>query len=483
MTHERSWGQLADELEGLKAVEPLRAQWHAYVGSENHGIWILRPDRGRAEQVHASFTLIAVHIIEKLGIPPIPVPKSVEHCPHWAEYCGAEEEIARRAGRVRDLSDAVPYGLDTIDWDAVDPCTRAFLEVLRRESRAFRIKSNGTEGFKGKTYPTVSGSIDDLCGAAAAYCKRRARDEIGAHLGRRLENDGTAACSVDHGSEQATASVLQDTKLMSVEIDPSGVDPTDPPKITFVLGGIPSSFKAGVPGLKQQFEFSSKALPDGPDELKREVGNLAHTAITALTRGSSVPQSKPEDWLDRLKQFDYDIESMEQLLIASEQHLDALVLNALAVGNREQSLLLKEIETRFSELRAQFFKLPDSGAHHLHEPVSSPAGTEETSAPCELVVAPGDPEKSNLTEPHPAALSDGFDFATEAGRIEAVAAYTKRWTCSEASLARTARVDPGDLSKWKKDLLPTESNKKRRIEDAIKNNERPTPATKKSPDS
>ena len=75
------------------------------------------------------------------------------------------------------------------------------------------------------------------------------------------------------------------------------------------------------------------------------------------------------------------------------------------------------------------------------------------------------------------------DFAAAAQRIDAVAAYTKSWHCSEAALARTAKVDPADLSKWKKDLLPAESDKKARIERALQNNEAPTPCGKRGRES
>jgi hypothetical protein len=84
--------------------------------------------------------------------------------------------------------------------------------------------------------------------------------------------------------------------------------------------------------------------------------------------------------------------------------------------------------------------------------------------------------------------SNNFDFTSEAGRIAAIEAYTHNWiidhgTCSEASLARTARVDPADLSKWKRGLLPVESDKAARIEAALRNNTAPTPAPKAPADS
>lgn len=82
---------------------------------------------------------------------------------------------------------------------------------------------------------------------------------------------------------------------------------------------------------------------------------------------------------------------------------------------------------------------------------------------------------------------DSFDYASEPGRRNAIGAYIKHWTsdsetCSEASLARTARVDPADLSKWKKGLLPASSHKKARIEEALKNNKPPTPPPAKRSD-
>jgi len=75
-----------------------------------------------------------------------------------------------------------------------------------------------------------------------------------------------------------------------------------------------------------------------------------------------------------------------------------------------------------------------------------------------------------------------LDLASGPGRITAIMAYTKRWSCSEASLARKAVVDPADLSKWKKGGLPAASNKKRRIEAILRNNEPPIPAVTTSTD-
>jgi hypothetical protein len=67
-------------------------------------------------------------------------------------------------------------------------------------------------------------------------------------------------------------------------------------------------------------------------------------------------------------------------------------------------------------------------------------------------------------------------FASEAKRDRALAVYVKFWGCSEASMARAARVHPSDLCKWKKNRLPTASDKIARIENVLRNNTTPTPS-------
>ena len=101
---------------------------------------------------------------------------------------------------------------------------------------------------------------------------------------------------------------------------------------------------------------------------------------------------------------------------------------------------------------------------------------------------PGTPTLKPALKPDQSSEScgkvlDTLDFASEAGRSNAITAYSKKWstdtwTCSQASLARTANVHPADLSKWKKDLLPVGSDKKKRLEEALKNNTPPTPSAK-----
>ena len=78
--------------------------------------------------------------------------------------------------------------------------------------------------------------------------------------------------------------------------------------------------------------------------------------------------------------------------------------------------------------------------------------------------------------------NDGLKFSSEQLRNEAVAAYVERWKCSEAALARAARVHPADLSKWKYGLLPVGSDKVKRIEDVLRSNTRPVHASRPSAD-
>jgi hypothetical protein len=182
MTGELSWEDLVLELEKASAPGPLQATWLAYEGNEDYGIWLLQPFGPELEERRSSFSLFAAHAIRRLGIRPVAVPQPGEFCPHWKIVCPAEEKFGRQQGKSLDVSQLVPFGLGTIDGDAVDPCTRAWLELLRQENRAFRINRYGTETIKNNRYYTVFGIIDDVCAASAAYIKRRARDQIGSQL-------------------------------------------------------------------------------------------------------------------------------------------------------------------------------------------------------------------------------------------------------------------------------------------------------------
>jgi hypothetical protein len=520
MTHEPSWEQLADQLDRLKAVEPLRAQWIAYVGSESYGNWLIRPDGQRTAEVRATFTLIAAHIIEKLEVQPIPVPQSMQHCPHWADYCKVEENLARRAGKEIDLSSAVPYGLDTVDRDAVDPCTRAFLEELRRENLAFQIKANGTRMVRGQTYYSVTGSIDDLFGAAAAYCKRRARDEIGARLRSRLENVGVTPSSVDGGSGQAAATIL-DPFQEDASARPLGDNPFPPEHAAYeafeeatwkakeALNGLRSELLETL--AKPPFDFIQSLLTFRV----REVSAYANAAL--LIVGNEQTAERYEHWIEDFARFvlddtlkkgqvknpQADSESpplfTPELLPRITADLSLQLMRVVAYYKKQAAnRVLQVMELRGSKLAkgeetAPGKALDSAGVelqHSEYAPEANSATPEEPMALLDLKVPrrfdevrdQNNPAKDNSAESP--AVESGLNFTSEAGRNKAVLDYTKHWTteewtCSEASLARSANVDPADLSKWKKALLPIESDKKRRIEKTIRDNQRPTPAPKK----
>jgi hypothetical protein len=88
-------------------------------------------------------------------------------------------------------------------------------------------------------------------------------------------------------------------------------------------------------------------------------------------------------------------------------------------------------------------------------------------------------DRDNAAVPRIQPLS--LAFASTAQRIEALSVYCQAQDCSEAAVARTARVAPGDLSKWKKGLLPVGSEKTTRIEGVLQNHEAPTPPPKVYP--
>lgn len=105
------------------------------------------------------------------------------------------------------------------------------------------------------------------------------------------------------------------------------------------------------------------------------------------------------------------------------------------------------------------------------------------------------PESADDSELQPAPASGGvsagpelvlpgaeLDLDSEAGRVTAVAAYTKRRGCSAASLARAAMVDPSDLGKWKRGSLAAASEKRTRIEKVLRMDDEPIPARRRNKD-
>ena len=178
MTNEPSWLDLAKELEQSKhSAEPLRADWFAFQGSEDYGVWILRPGGLATAPMRAAFSAFAACAIGKLGIPPIRVPQPCEHFPDWRQSRPIEQGFTRGNREAVDLSDCVPYGLGTEDHDAVDAWTRAWLEWLRRNSELFQ-SSEDELWAKGQIYKTLEGAIEDVWAASVTSFRRLARTEI-----------------------------------------------------------------------------------------------------------------------------------------------------------------------------------------------------------------------------------------------------------------------------------------------------------------
>jgi hypothetical protein len=143
---------------------------------------------------------------------------------------------------------------------------------------------------------------------------------------------------------------------------------------------------------------------------------------------------------------------------------------------REDSRESKELfraETR--EWEARLLEAPERKTPAERASLSTPPAEDlpNNKGMLLLAVASAAPEEPNSAPPE-----GDCAFTLEAQRIDGLAAYTERWQCSQAALARTAKVHPADLSKWKKGLLSAASDKKARIERVLKNKEAPTPPPK-----
>src|SRR5262249_40991677 len=78
MPHKSIWEDLAEALKKIEpSDEPLRAEWFAFEGSQNYGIWLLRPDSSDQEDVRASFSLIAARGDRRIGDTTSSTPRAV----------------------------------------------------------------------------------------------------------------------------------------------------------------------------------------------------------------------------------------------------------------------------------------------------------------------------------------------------------------------------------------------------------------------
>jgi hypothetical protein len=325
-TQESSWSDLAQELKAIKVPGgPLRAEWYTNEGCEDYGIWLLLPDGPETEEARASFSLIAACAIAKLGSAPIPVPEAVQHDPHWELSCKTMEEIARRDGKAFDLDDAVPYGLGDIDRDAVDSYTRAWLELLRIESPAFRGSTTGRSIVGGKEYTWSHGTIRDVCRASEAYCLRRQRDEIGRRLIGHSEGNELDVIAVNSEhlrrlSQELDGLVVQGAAEMASEVAAASEAALADLPIALAMdavqkqldeldwAAIGTALQASQADVFKIDEAIGRALPLTPRTPEEESEFLYRFSIDPKGLGLSVEQFNnlltPAEWLEHFHRWE-----------------------------------------------------------------------------------------------------------------------------------------------------------------------------------
>src|SRR5215510_4200585 len=135
MPAETTWEDLASEFERISQNhEPLRVELFEYEGCEGRGLLWWRPENANNDAARASFSLAAARAIEKLKIAPNPMPTTTEYFPVWRLRGQSKDEFLRNADTLAGMSIEIPFGLGDENKDALDPCSRAWLEVLRKRS-------------------------------------------------------------------------------------------------------------------------------------------------------------------------------------------------------------------------------------------------------------------------------------------------------------------------------------------------------------
>ena len=184
---------------------------------------------------------------------------------------------------------------------------------------------------------------------------------------------------------------------------------------------------------------------------------------------------------------------------AYDDAADALYQDAIAFVVRKYKLLSSEIPglssacepSRLDALRTDWLQIREETKQEVHEwsrkiresrNFAADAAGRSGGAVDQYVPAhdAAKPEGAD-SGPAPSSEAPSPDFTSEEKRNSAVAAYTAVWNdCPDAALARTAKVNPSDLIKWKKGSLPVGSEKIARIENALRNNDAPTLLAKRS---
>jgi hypothetical protein len=185
MPAEPTWEELASEFERIpQNHEPLRVELFEYEGCEGRGLWWWRPENANNDSARASFGLLAARAIGKLKIAPNPIPTTTEYFPVWRLRGQSKDEFLRNADTLAEMSIEIPFGLGDENKDALDPCSRAWLEVLRKRSRAYRESTGNELRVRELTFLSTTGSMPNVCVESATLCRRIARDEIKERLHR-----------------------------------------------------------------------------------------------------------------------------------------------------------------------------------------------------------------------------------------------------------------------------------------------------------
>lgn len=111
-----------------------------------------------------------------------------------------------------------------------------------------------------------------------------------------------------------------------------------------------------APTVIPQREFPEKKhnLPDTSEEIKSELRLLAQEAIIVVTRDSSNPLRSVDDWLDHLRvEGDFTGSSMEQLLLASIEHLRRVRVYELSIKHDDTADRCGSLLNRFEALHAR----------------------------------------------------------------------------------------------------------------------------------
>jgi hypothetical protein len=148
-----------------------------------------RPQERETDRERAAFSLIAAKAIEKLNLRPDPIPTSREYFPVWRLDGKAQEDFVGPT----DPPPEIPFGMGDEQEDALDPCSRAWLELVREHSRVF-VATHHKNEMAEKTVYSLFGSIPNVWAESATICIRFARDEIKERL---LRADSSPARQAD----------------------------------------------------------------------------------------------------------------------------------------------------------------------------------------------------------------------------------------------------------------------------------------------